>query len=90
LDAIPKLMRVLIHDAMQVERAKYLQAEEYGRIEDRIGHLNRYKPKTVRTWIADITFAVPQVREDSFYLSTLEKWMSCERALVSALADIYI
>ena len=90
LEAIPELMRVLINNAMQVERSRYLQAEEYERTEERIGHANGYKPKTVRTRIGDITFAVPQVREGGFYPSALEKGMRSERALMCALAEMYI
>ena len=90
LDAVPELLRVLINTAMQAERAKYLQAEEYERTEDRIGHANGYKPKTVRTRIGEITFAVPQVREGGFYPSALEKGMRSERALMCALAEMYI
>jgi putative transposase len=69
LEAVPEMMRVLINNAMQVERSKYLQAGEYERTEDRIGHANGYKPKTVRTRMGEITFAVPQVREGGFYPS---------------------
>ena len=61
LDAIPELMRVLINNAMQVERAKYLQAREYERTENRKGHANGFKPKTVKTRMGEIPFAVPQV-----------------------------
>jgi hypothetical protein len=39
LDAVPELMRILINNNMQVERLKYLQADEYGRIKDRIAFL---------------------------------------------------
>lgn len=49
LEAVPEMMRVLINQVMQVERSKYLQAGEYERTEDRKGHANGYKPKTVRT-----------------------------------------
>lgn len=90
LEAIPELMRVLINNAMQVERSTYLQANEYERTEERIGHANGYKPKTVHTRIGDITFAVPQVREGGFYPSALEKGMRSERALMCALAEMYI
>jgi transposase-like protein len=90
LEAVPELLRVLINNAMQVERSKYLQAEEYERTEERVGHANGYKPKTVRTRIGDITFAVPQVREGGFYPSALEKGMRSERALMCALAEMYI
>ena len=47
LEAVPELMRVLINNVMQVERSKYIQAGDYERTEDRKGHANGYKPKTV-------------------------------------------
>lgn len=90
LEAVPELLRVLINNAMQVERSRYLQAEEYERTEERIGHANGYKPKTVHTRVGDITFAVPQVREGGFYPSALEKGMRSERALMCTLAEMYI
>jgi len=58
---------------MQAERTKYLQAEQYERTEERVGHENGYKPKTVRTRIGDITFAEPQVKEGGFYPSAPKK-----------------
>ena len=90
LDAGPELLRVLINQAMQAERAHHLQAEEYERTEERRGHANGYKPKTVKTRIGEITFAVPQVREGGFYPSALEKGLRSERALVTALAEMYV
>jgi len=65
MEAAPELMRVLLNQAMQIERSKYLQAEHYERTEERMGHANGYKPKTVRTRIS-------------------------ERALVAALAEMYV
>jgi len=90
LDAVPELLKVLINQAMQAERAKYLQAAEYERNEARRGHANGYKPKTVKTRVGEITFAVPQVREGGFYPSALEKGLRSERALVIALAEMYV
>jgi putative transposase len=90
LDAIPELLRVLINNAMQAERSKYLQAGEYERTEDRTGHANGYKPKTVKTRVGEITFAIPQVREGGFYPSALEKGLRSERALLITLAEMYI
>ena len=90
LEAVPELLRVLINNVMQVERSKYLQAGEYERTEDRKGHANGYKPKTVRTRMGEITFAVPQVREGGFYPAALEKGLRSERALVTTLAEMYV
>ncbi|HSN49895.1 MAG TPA: IS256 family transposase [Bacteroidales bacterium] len=90
LEAVPEMIRVLINQAMQVERSKYLQADEYERTEERKGHANGYKPKTVRTRMGEITFAVPQVREGGFYPSALEKGLRSERALIITLAEMYV
>jgi len=90
LEAVPELLRVLINNVMQAERSKYLQAEEYERTKDRKGHANGYKPKTVRTRMGEITFAVPQVREGGFYPTALEKGLRSERALVATLAEMYV
>lgn len=90
IDAVPDLLRILLNNAMQAERSKYLQAGEYERTEDRKGHANGFKPKTVKTRLGEITFAIPQVREGGFYPSALEKGMRSERALVIALAEMYV
>jgi putative transposase len=90
LEVVPELLRVLINNVMQVERSKYLQAADDERTEDRKGHANGYKPKTVRTRMGEITFAVPQVRERGFYPSALEKGLRRERALVATLAEMYV
>ncbi len=90
LEAVPELMRVLINNIMQAERSKYLQAEEYERTEERNGHADGSKPKTMKTRLGEITFSIPQVREGSFYPSALEKGLSSERALIATLAEMYV
>ena len=90
LDGLPEMMRMLINQAMQAERSKFLQADEYERTEERKGHANGFKPKTVKTRIGEITFAVPQVREGGFYPSALEKGLRSERALTITLAEMYV
>ncbi len=88
--AVPDLIRILINQAMQEERSRYLQAGEYERTEDRKGYANGYKPKTVKTRVGEITFSVPQVREGGFYPSALEKGLRSERALTMTLAEMYV
>lgn len=90
LEVIPELVRVILNSVMQAERSNYLQANAYERTEERKGHANGYKPKTVRTKLGDITFAIPQVREGGFYPSALEKGMRSERALLIAVAEMYV
>jgi putative transposase len=90
LDFLPELIRILINTAMQVERQKHLGVSPYERSTKRRGHANGFKPKTINTRIAPITFEIPQVREGDFYPQALVKGMRSERALMLALAEMYV
>jgi len=90
LGAVPELVRVLINNAMQEERARYLQANQYERTEERTGYANGYKGKTINTRVGKITFSIPQVRDSGFYPSSLEKGLRSERALTMTLAEMYV
>jgi transposase-like protein len=83
-------VRRLINEAMRLERQGYLGAGPYERSEDRQGYANGYKPKTVKTRVGELTFAVPQVRDGGFYPSSLDKGIRSERALKLALAEMYV
>lgn len=90
LDALPDAFRLLLNAAMLLERQKHLSARPYERTEDRQGHANGFKEKTLATRMGQITVAVPQVREGGFYPSALEKGLRSERALKLALAEMYV
>ena len=90
LEGLPDLVRVLVNQAMQIERENYLHAKPYERSEDRQGHANGYKPKTVKTRVGEVTLDIPQVREGGFYPNSLEKGIRSERALLLTLAEMYV
>jgi putative transposase len=89
-NVLPDLIRVVLNAAMQSEREQYLKAAPYQHTPERQGHANGYKPKTVQTRVGEITLAVPQVREGGFYPEALEKGLRSERALILALAEMYV
>lgn len=90
LQAVPEMIRVLLNNLMQAERTEYLHADEYERTAERQGHANGFKPKTVKTRVGEVTFAIPQVREGGFYPTALEKGLRSERALTTTLAEMYV
>lgn len=90
LDVLPELIRVILNAAMQAERTEHLKAAPYQHTQERNGYANGFKPKTMRTRVGEITFAVPQVREGGFYPQALEKGLRSERALTLALAEMYV
>lgn len=84
-------LRLLVNQAMQAERSHVLQAQPFERTDARLGHANGFKPKTLKTRMGPITFAVPQVRgKVEFYPSALEKGIRSEQALKLALAEMYV
>jgi len=90
LDILPELIRIVINEAMRVERQRFLGVGPYERSPQRRGHANGYKPKTVATRMGKITFDIPQVRQGGFYPQSLEKGLRSERALKLALAEMYV
>ena len=89
-NGLGEAVRRLINEAMRMERQAHLGAGPYERSEDRQGYANGYKPKTVKTRVGELTFAVPQVRDGGFYPSSLDKGIRSERALKLALAEMYV
>jgi transposase-like protein len=89
-DALPELIRIVINEAMRLERQRYLGVAPYQRSPERRGHGNGFKDHTERTRLGEITFAVPQVREGGFFPQALEKGLRSERALTLALAEMYV
>ena len=90
-DAFAEGLRILVNEAMRVERHQALQAQPYERTPARQGYANGYKPKTLASRVGPITFSVPQVRGDvNFYPSALEKGIRSEQALKLAMAEMYV
>jgi putative transposase len=90
-DGFAEGLRILVNEAMRVERHHVLQAQPYERTDTRLGYANGYKPKTLASRVGPITFRVPQVRgETAFYPSALEKGIRSEQALKLAMAEMYV
>ncbi len=83
-------IRIMLNEAMRIERSRAIEAEPYQRTERRKGYANGFKPKTLDTRLGSITFQVPQTRGVEFYPSALEKGIRSERALKLAIAEMYV
>ena len=88
--ALGGALRQIINHAMWLERQQHLAVAPYERSAQRNGSANGYKPKTVQTRVGALDLRVPQVRDGSFYPSSLEKGLRSERALKVALAEMYV
>ena len=90
LDDLKRPLELLLNEAMKAERVAHLQAAPWQRSPERRGHANGFKPKTLTTRIGALDLRVPQVRAADFYPTVLERGIRSERALMLALAEMYV
>ena len=89
-EGIRPVLELLLNTAMKVEREHFLGAGAHERSEERKGYANGYKPKQVHTRMGALELSVPQVRGLSFYPKSIEKGCRSERALKTAIAEMYL
>lgn len=89
-EGMREAMRVLLNEAMCLEREHYLGASPYERSGERTGYANGFKAKTMNTRVGELELRVPQTRDSGFYPSALDKGLRSERALTIALAEMYV
>jgi len=90
LSQMAEAVRIMLNEAMKIERSQVLEAQPWERSERRRGYANGYKPKTLQTRLGSMTVEVPQTRNVEFYPSALDKGVRSERALKLAVAEMYV
>lgn len=91
VDYFGAALRLLLNEAMKIERTQVLGAAPYERTAERRGYANGFKPKTIDTRLGHLRLEVPQVRGGvDFYPSALERGVRSERALKLAIAEMYV
>jgi putative transposase len=90
LSQMAEAVRIMLNEAMRIERSHVIEADPYERNERRRGYANGFKPKTLETRLGPLTVQVPQARGVEFYPSALEKGVRSERALKLAIAEMYV
>ena len=89
-DGLAEAVRLLLNEAMRIERGQALGAGHYERNSNRVDYANGYKPKTVQSVLGEMTLEVPQTRSGNFYPGCLEKGLRSDRAISLAMAEMYI
>jgi len=89
-DALADAVAVLMNSAMVAERTDYLGVEPYERSVNRVSYANGYKDKALKTRLGTLSLKVPQTRDIKFYPQSLERGLRSERALLLAIAEMYV
>jgi hypothetical protein len=91
-DGMAGVFTALFNLAMRVEREQHLGARAYERTPERGGYANGFKPKRLDTAAGTLTLQVPKSRggETPFYPQSLERGRRSTRAVMLAIAQMYI
>jgi transposase-like protein len=84
------LMRTALEEVLEVEMTEALGAEKSERTTSRLGYRSGYYGRTLVTRIGKLELRVPQDRGGRFSTELFERYQRSERALVAALAEMYV
>jgi len=84
------LVRTALQEVLEVEMTQALGAEKSERTAGRLGYRSGYYDRTLVTRIGKLELRVPQDRDGRFSTELFERYQRSERALVAALAEMYV
>ena len=89
-DLLKALVKEALDQLLQAEMAEFLGAAPGERTQGRIGYRSGYYSRGLITRVGKIELRVPRDRNGEFSTSLFERFQRSEKALVSALAEMYV
>ncbi len=89
-DLLRTLMRTALQEVLEAEMADAVGAAKGERTPARLGYRSGYYPRTLITRVGKLELRVPQDREGRFSTELFERYQRSEKALVAALAEMYV
>jgi putative transposase len=89
-DFLREVVRVALQEVLEAEMADTLRAEKGERTPARLGYRAGYYGRALVTRVGKLELRVPQDREGRFSTEVFERYQRSERALVAALAEMYV
>ena len=84
------LVRTALQEVLETEMTEALGAEKGERAAGRQGYRSGYYGRTLITRVGKLELRVPQDRSGRFSTELFERYQRSERALVAALAEMYV
>jgi putative transposase len=84
------LVGLVVQEIMEAEMSEALGAQKGERIEGRMGYRSGYYVRSLVTRVGKLELRVPQDRQGRFCTQLFERYQRSEKALVAALAEMYV
>jgi len=89
-DFLVPMVQQAVQAVLEMEMEECLQAGRYERSEERLGYRSGYYRRRLVTRVGTIALRVPQDRSGRFSTQVFEQYQRSEKALVAALAQMYV
>jgi transposase-like protein len=89
-DGMRALIQRIVQDVLEAEMDEAVGAQKGERTESRLGYRSGYYTRTLVTRVGKLALRVPQDRQGRFRTEVFERYQRSEKALVSALAEMYV
>ena len=89
-DFLRPLVQAVLHELLEAEMTEALCAEKGERTPARLGHRSGYYARTLISRVGKLELRVPQDRAGRFSTELFERYQRSEKALVAALAEMYV
>jgi putative transposase len=84
------LVEQIVQQILEAEMDETVGAEKSERTSNRLGYRSGHYPRTLVTRVGKLELRVPQDRQGRFRTEVFERYQRSEKALVGALAEMYI
>jgi putative transposase len=85
-----RLLETVVQRVLDEELTAFLGAERHERTGERQGYRNGYKPRQLKTRVGTLSLMVPKDREGRFQTELFERYQRSEKALLLAVAEMYV
>jgi putative transposase len=89
-DYLRTIVQEVVQQTLEAEMDEALGAEKSERTANRRGYRSGYYPRTLVTRVGKLELRVPQDRQGHFRTELFERYQRSEKALVGALAEMYV
>jgi putative transposase len=89
-DFLRSAVEGLVHAALEAEMTEAVGAAKSERTERRLGYRSGYYERSLVTRVGTLELRVPQDRAGRFSTDLFERYQRSEKALVAALAEMYV
>ena len=89
-DFLRPMLAEIVQQVLESEMDEAVGAQKGERTANRLGYRSGYYPRVLITRVGKLELRIPQDRQGRFRTEVFERYQRSEKALVAALAEMYV